>query len=140
MKTVSIVLCTYNGAQFLREQLDSIVKQTYPIYELIIQDDCSTDATTVIIEEYKERFPFIKFTKNDTNKGINFNFFSAINRATGDYIAISDQDDIWELDKIEKQINRIGNHLFCAGVTKPFSEDGSLTTVFLIIIFYERSI
>ena len=120
-KNVSIILCTYNGARFLREQLDSIVNQTYPIYELIIQDDCSTDSTESIAKEYVEKFPFIKFVKNETNKGINLNFFSAISRATGEYIAISDQDDIWELNKIEKQIDCIGDHLFCAGLTKPFS-------------------
>ena len=124
-KNVTIILCTYNGARFLREQLDSIVNQTYPIYELIIQDDCSTDSTESIAKEYVEKFPFIKFVKNETNKGINLNFFSAISRATGEYIAISDQDDIWELNKIEKQIDCIGDHLFCAGLTKPFSEDGS---------------
>ena len=52
MKTVSIVMCTYNGEQFLREQLDSILAQTYPIHELIIQDDCSTDHTADIVREY----------------------------------------------------------------------------------------
>ena len=54
-KNVSIILCTYNGARFLREQLDSIVNQTYPIYELIIQDDCSTDSTESIAKEYVEK-------------------------------------------------------------------------------------
>lgn len=52
--SVSIVLCTYNGARFLREQLDTIVGQTYPLSEIIIQDDGSTDATLGIISEYKK--------------------------------------------------------------------------------------
>ena len=43
IKKISVVMCTYNGARFIREQLDSILNQTYPIYELIVQDDCSTD-------------------------------------------------------------------------------------------------
>ena len=45
IETVSVVMCTYNGEMFLREQLDSILQQTYPIYEVIVQDDCSTDHT-----------------------------------------------------------------------------------------------
>ena len=58
LKRVSVVLCTYNGEKYIREQLESIVSQTYPIHELLIQDDCSTDATPLIIEEYKEKYPF----------------------------------------------------------------------------------
>ena len=57
LKRVSVVLCTYNGEKYIREQLESIVSQTYPIHELLIQDDCSTDATPLIIEEYKEKYP-----------------------------------------------------------------------------------
>ena len=57
IKKISVVMCTYNGARFIREQLDSILNQTYPIYELIIQDDCSTDETVEIVKEYQVRFP-----------------------------------------------------------------------------------
>ena len=64
LKRVSVVLCTYNGEKYIREQLESIVSQTYPIHELLIQDDCSTDATPLIIEEYKEKYPFIRFYRN----------------------------------------------------------------------------
>jgi glycosyltransferase involved in cell wall biosynthesis len=51
---ISIVMCTYNGEKYLREQLNSILNQTYPIYELIIKDDCSIDTTYSIIQEYAE--------------------------------------------------------------------------------------
>lgn len=57
MKTVSIVLCSYNGERFLKTQLDSIVCQTYPIHELIIQDDGSTDHTLDIAREYAAQYP-----------------------------------------------------------------------------------
>lgn len=50
--TVSVVMCTYNGEEFLREQMDSILAQTYPIMEIIVQDDCSTDNTVDIIKRY----------------------------------------------------------------------------------------
>lgn len=125
IKKVSIVMCTYNGEKYIREQLDTLLHQTYPIHEIIIQDDHSTDGTMPILQSYEENYPFIKTFRNEGEKGINPNFLSAILRATGDYIAISDQDDLWELDKIEKQIDFIKDKLLCAGVTRPFSnEDG----------------
>ena len=124
-KKVSVVMCTYNGEKFLKEQLDSIVNQTYPIFELIIQDDDSKDGTWQILQEYAERYSYIKLFRNQPGKGVNGNFFSAMRKATGDYIAISDQDDIWRKNKIELQINNIGDKLLCAGHSKPFSTDGS---------------
>ena len=84
MKTVSIVMCTYNGEQFLREQLDSILAQTYPIHELIIQDDCSTDHTADIVREYARQYPFIRFYANISNLGFNRNFQDALSKAEGD--------------------------------------------------------
>jgi len=113
LKTISVVMCTYNGEKFIREQLDSIVSQTYPIYELIIQDDCSTDNTIEIIQEYASKYKFIKPYKNKKNIGFNKNFKEAILKATGDYIAISDQDDIWYKDKLKIQLDNIGKHSLC---------------------------
>lgn len=115
IKEVSIVLCTYNGEKYLREQLDTLIDQTYPIKEIIIQDDCSTDSTFFILQEYADKYHIIKLFKNLYHKNINENFFSAMEKATGDYIAISDQDDIWELNKIEEQVKTIGDNLlsFC---------------------------
>lgn len=111
MRTVSIVMCTYNGEKYLREQLDSLLRQTYPIMELIIQDDGSTDATSEIINEYKTSYPDLNiiFYRNSINLGYNKNFFSAILKAKGDYIACCDQDDIWEPCKLELMMNNVGN-------------------------------
>jgi len=126
-KKVSVVMCTYNGAKYLREQLETIIHQTYPIYELIVQDDCSTDNTFDILKEYSERYPkYMYVFENKSTTGINKNFFSAMERATGDYIAISDQDDIWELDKIEKQITSVEDNWLSFHFSKPFSEDGTI--------------
>ena len=58
--TVSVVMCTYNGEKYLREQMDSILAQTYPIHEIIVRDDCSTDATLDILREYAQRYNHIK--------------------------------------------------------------------------------
>lgn len=122
--TVSVVMCTYNGAEYLREQLNSILNQTYPIYEIIIQDDGSTDDTFLILREYAILYPFVKPYRNEHQKGINTNFYTALQRATGDFIAISDQDDCWEPDKIEVQMSAIGDKWLCGGFSKPFSTDG----------------
>lgn len=111
--TVSVVMATYNGAKYLREQLDSILAQTYPVSEIIIQDDGSVDATPVICHEYEERYGNIRFFQNTFNLGFNRNFQTAVMRATGEYIALSDQDDIWFPEKIEKQVAAIGDHDAC---------------------------
>ncbi len=102
---VSVVMCTYNGEKYIREQMDSILFQTYPIYELIIQDDGSTDNTINIIKEYQKTDERIKLFCNETSFGFNNNFSTAFAKASGDYIASSDQDDIWRSDKIEILLN-----------------------------------
>ena len=99
-KTISVVMCTYNGELFLHAQIDSIINQTYSIQELIICDDCSTDQTVEIANEYKVKYPFIQLICNSTRLGVRKNFEQAIQQATSNYIALADQDDIWEIDKI----------------------------------------
>ena len=108
MNKVSIVMCTYNGATFLREQLDSIFRQTHPADEIIIQDDSSTDSTIEIIKEYAQ-YP-IRLYQNKERLGYDRNFTSALLKATGDYILISDQDDIWADNKIETLLTNIGEY------------------------------
>lgn len=110
---VSVVMCTYNGAQFLKEQLDSILIQTFPIKEIIIQDDSSTDETWDIIQDYAARYDVIRACRNQTNVGFNRNFKEAILKASGEFIAVADQDDIWYAQKIERQMQTIGNHDVC---------------------------
>jgi glycosyltransferase involved in cell wall biosynthesis len=107
---ISVALCTYNGERHLSAQLKSILHQTYKNIEIVICDDCSTDSTNEIIEEFSKFYPIIKHYKNQHNLGFNKNFEQAIHYSTGDFIAISDQDDIWELDKLEKLLNHIGDN------------------------------
>jgi len=113
MKTISVVMATYNGEKYLREQIDSIIAQTYPVSELIIQDDCSTDGTVDVVRQYLEKYPFIKFFVNEQNVGYNENFRRAAMHATGDYVAFSDQDDIWFPQKLERQVEAIGDSDIC---------------------------
>jgi glycosyltransferase involved in cell wall biosynthesis len=110
-KLVSIALCTFNGDAFLKEQLDSIVNQSYPEIELIVVDDCSSDDTLNILKEYSAKYSFIKLFINPQNLGYIRNFEKAMSLCNGDFIALSDQDDIWDLNKIEKQVKAIGNNL-----------------------------
>lgn len=122
---ISVVMATYNGGRYLSEQLDSIVAQTYPMVEIIVQDDGSTDNTLEILEDYARRYPQIKVFANDSGRhGVNGNFFSAMRRAKGDYIAIADQDDIWEKDKLQVQAEAIGDKMLATGFSVPFSSEG----------------
>jgi len=106
---VSIVLATYNGQDFLRLQLDSIVKQTYPHLEVIVTDDCSTDDTVTIINEYTQKYPFFRLYENVKNVGYIQNFEKGMLLAKGDFIALSDQDDIWNTDKVSILVSEISD-------------------------------
>lgn len=124
IKDISVVVCTWNGARFLAEQLDSILGQSYPVREIIVQDDGSTDGTWQILEEYSSRYPLMSIWHNEEKHGVNGNFFSAMRKAKGDFIAISDQDDIWERDKLKIQAETIGTKMMSSGFSVPFSTDG----------------
>lgn len=128
---VSIALCTYNGEKYLREQLDSIVNQTYKNLEIIIVDDRSTDATLAIVKQYAANDNRIKYFQNEVNLGYNKNFERAITLTSGEYISISDQDDIWMLEKIKILLENIKDYwlIFCD--SEFMNEDGSEGTSLL---------
>lgn len=104
--TSSIVLSAYKGGLYLREQLDSIVTQTVLPDELIIINDASPDngETEHIIDDYARKYRFVKKKNNKTNLGWAESFMRGAGVAEGEIIMFSDQDDIWEQDKIEKTI------------------------------------
>lgn len=106
---LSIALCTYNGEKFLEEQLTSIVNQDYRNLEIIVVDDCSTDGTVGIIKSFAQSDSRIKYFTNDQNLGFNKNFEKALRLASGEYIAISDQDDVWLPFKLPTLLNNIGD-------------------------------
>lgn len=100
---VSVALCTYNGEEYLEEQLDSLFAQTYPIDEIIVCDDCSTDSTLQILQKYTEKHPnIIQIVQNKKHLGTTKNYEKAINLCTKDLVFICDQDDIWLKDKVAK--------------------------------------
>lgn len=103
--TSSVALCTYNGEKYISEQLDSILNQTFPIGEIVICDDCSTDSTQKILQEYQKKFPQIfKIFINKSNLGYVKNFEKALALCNGELVFLCDQDDIWNPEKIEKTI------------------------------------
>ena len=106
---VSIALATYNGERFLKEQLDSLLNQTYQNTEVIITDDASTDGTKSILEEYAEKDSRVKLFFNDNNLGLIKNFEKAVQLTQGTVIAFADQDDVWASDKIEKLLANMGD-------------------------------
>jgi glycosyltransferase involved in cell wall biosynthesis len=105
---VSIALCTYNGEKFLPGQLDSLLAQDHASIEIITVDDCSTDNTWEILQQYAQKDDRLKPYQNKQNLGHTLNFEKAIGLCKGDYIALSDQDDIWEHHKISTLMAAIG--------------------------------
>ena len=119
---ISIAMATYNGARYLREQLDSILCQSVSDFELVVCDDCSTDETYSILEEYKAKDYRVRIFRNDTNLGFKKNFERVIGLTQGEYVALCDQDDIWEPDHLEVLLNEMrGKALLVCG--KPLFVD-----------------
>jgi glycosyltransferase involved in cell wall biosynthesis len=107
---VSVVLGTYNGEAYLREQLRSVLAQTYPALEIIAIDDGSRDRTVGILREYAGRDPRMRVVVNERNLGFIRNFEKGCRLAGGEYIALCDQDDYWFPEKIEKMVRAIGGY------------------------------
>lgn len=109
MELVSIVVCTYNGERFIGEQLQSILDQSYSNLEIIVGDDASQDNTVTIVKEYSDKHHNIRLLAYKDNLGYIKNFERTISRASGNYIALSDQDDFWMPRKIESLMKIIGS-------------------------------
>ncbi len=100
-RKISVAMCTYNGALFVREQLDSILAQEYLPDELVVCDDCSEDDTLLILNRFAAIAPFeVRVVVNKRNLGFIQNFENCLLLCTGDIIFLADQDDIWEKDKV----------------------------------------
>lgn len=109
MPIISVAMATYNGEKYIEEQIESILNQTYVDFELIIRDDCSTDSTYKILNEFAIKDRRIVVKRNNINIGFKKNFELLIDDCNGKYIAFADQDDIWEKNHIEILFSIIGN-------------------------------
>ena len=107
-KDVSIVIAVYNGQDVIKEQMNSLLGQTYPIKEVIIIDDCSTDTSEAVIRKYIEENKLNehwRYIRNEKNIGYANNFRKGTLLARGDYIFFCDQDDRWYSNKIEDMVD-----------------------------------
>ncbi len=100
---VSVALASYNGGKYIEKQIKSILKQDYPNIEIIVSDDGSKDDTLKVLKKFKNKIKV--FHNND--HGLLGNFVNAIKHCKGKYIALSDQDDIWEPNKITRLVEKI---------------------------------
>ena len=112
MKT-AVAIAAYNGERFLREQLESIRTQTYPVDQVILRDDHSTDDTASLAEQYIRSFGLEetwRVIRGTDNLGYAENFRAAVAETTAEYVFFCDQDDIWEPDRVEAMVLAMDRH------------------------------
>ena len=132
---VSIITPTWACGRFIAETIRSIQDQTYPNWELLIQDDCSTDNTKEVVERLKAESPElrekIKYACNPRNSGAAITRNNALRRAKGRWIAFLDSDDLWEPTKLEKQLRFMveNGYMFSYTAYKEMDSDSRETGV-----------
>lgn len=125
---VSIIMGVYNCENTIRESVDSILNQSYKNIQFVICDDCSTDKTYEILEEYKQKHPdIIVLLRNDSNHMLAYCLNRCLEKATGEYIARMDGDDISTVDRIKTQVEYLDSHEgvdLCGTAMQRFDENG----------------
>lgn len=123
---VSVIMPTYNCGQYIAESIDSVISQTYTNWEIQIVDDCSTDNTREILKQYLEKYDNIHYFCLKKNSGPAVARTEAIKRANGKYVAFLDSDDLWDREKLKKQIRFMEEKgvLFSCTAYRQMSEDG----------------
>ena len=106
MKKVAVLVSTYNGENYIASQLDSIINQTYKNIDIYVRDDCSKDHTLDVLKKYEKDNKII-LIKSNKNLGYPEAFYEMLKKAKADYYAFSDQDDVWEKDKIEIAVRNL---------------------------------
>ena len=124
---VSIITPSFNSSKYIKETVDSVLRQTYENWELIIVDDGSKDSSANIIQDLTNTDTRIKGFYFDKNRGASEARNYAISKAQGKYLAFLDSNDLWELEKLEKQISFMQTEdiAFSFSTYQPMSEDGS---------------
>lgn len=108
---VTVLLSTYNGSKFLRQQLDSLYQQTYPNIRILVRDDGSNDATRTLLEKEHEKGRILLFKGYD-NLGVASSFFALLKNVAAtetEFVAFCDQDDVWQPDKVARAISRLAD-------------------------------
>ena len=104
---IDILLPTYNGEKYIGEQIESILNQTYKNINLIISDDCSTDNTPEILKEFEQKDDRIKVYLQKQNMGVVKNIEFLLREVKSEYYMLSDQDDVWLPEKVEKSLEKL---------------------------------
>jgi glycosyltransferase involved in cell wall biosynthesis len=128
---ITILMASYNGDQYIGEQIESILRQTETDWKLVIQDDCSSDATYQIACRYAAKYPekIAVFRRAENSGSAEKNFFSMIAYADSDYIMFSDDDDVWLPDKVEKCMEIMRKTEQANGTDKPVLVHSDLMVV-----------
>lgn len=132
LPSVSVVVPNYNYEKYLPERLDCIIQQEYPVKEILLLDDCSTDNSKEVIEEYAKKYPdLIKVVMNETNSGNVFKQWSkGFELATGDYVWIAEADDLSDISFLKKVMGMINSNddmTMCYTQSKMMDENGVVT-------------
>ncbi|MGQ3904392.1 glycosyltransferase family 2 protein [Mixta calida] len=125
---VSIIMPAYNSLKTIEESINSVKKQTYTQWELLITDDCSTDGTYELLKKLAQNDPRIKIFQNNENSGAGVSRNNSIKNASGRFIAFLDSDDLWEPNKLQEQIKFMltnGYELTYTGYRK-FNRSGNI--------------
>lgn len=102
---VSVFICVYQQAHFIRDTIESVLAQNYPNLEIVVGDDGSTDGTQEILREYDEKYPeLFKLILSPVNAGITANSNKVLTQCSGDYVALLGGDDLWLPGKLQKQL------------------------------------
>lgn len=107
---ISIITPCYNSSKYISQMIESVIVQTYPNWELLITDDCSTDNSREIVKEYCKKDPRIHLFQLDINSGAGVARNNSIEKAQGRYIAFCDSDDLWKPRKLEVQLAFMKEH------------------------------
>lgn len=123
---ISIITPTYNCERFIGETIESVLKQTYKNWEMIIVDDCSTDNTYEVVKKYADNDSRIKYYLLEENSGAAVARTKAMQLATGDYMAFLDSDDLWISNKLECQLKfmKENNYNFTCTEYEQIDENG----------------
>ncbi|MDA4894268.1 glycosyltransferase [Microbacterium resistens] len=121
---VSVCMATYNGARFLRPQVESILAQLRPDDEIVVVDDASRDDTVAVLESFRD--DRLRIIRNDRNVGYVRTFEHALSLATGDVLLLSDQDDVWTDGRRDALVAAAGETGFAAGDLVLLGDDAPL--------------
>lgn len=101
---ISIIMAAYNAERTIEQAIDSVLRQTYPDFELLVVNDCSTDRTAELVRGITARDSRVRLISNVKNSGVSYTRKHGLEESNGSWIAILDSDDVWTPEKLEKQI------------------------------------